>query len=75
MLKLWVICTLLSLGKMQKPTQEDGNDTPGEEKNSLGKLTIDVCLGNQTISNTPENPIDFEKLKNDTTFEKLQSKG
>ena len=66
MLKLWVIYTLQSLGRSDTPTQvETLNDPLGEEKLGTGKnkLTIDMCLGNQTIPIKSEYDIDYEKFK------------
>ena len=66
MLKLWVIYTLQSLGRSDTPTQvETLNDPLGEEKLGMGKnkLTIDMCLGNQTIPIKSEYDIDYEKFK------------
>ena len=67
MLKLWVIYTLQTLGASVAGDML-GIDTQGEE-NSMGKknLTIDMCLGNQTIPIEYENETDFE-----TQIEKLK---
>ena len=67
MLKLWVIYTLQTLGASVAGDML-GIDTQGEE-NSMRKknLTIDMCLGNQTIPIEYENETDFE-----TQIEKLK---
>ena len=60
MLKLWVIYTLQTLGASVTGDML-GSDTKDEE-NSIGKknLTIDMCLGNQTIPIEYENETDFQ---------------
>ena len=65
MLRLWVIYTLQSLGRSETPTQMSEKETPGspgEENLGMG-ITIDMCLGSQTIPIKSEYQIKYEDFK------------